>query len=311
MGKIIFSIADVGVGILLYWLLITGNFEHKLAIKYAQSWWLNPLSIVICTRGSADAITACLVLSTLLAVQKNKSSLAGILLGAAVHLRLYPIVLSFNFLAACSNNMSRFRLVCSSGLSFLSLSFVSWLAYGKDFIEESYLYHLSRRDAKHNFSSLFYPLYLLGEEGAWLGTLTLLLQAVLIMTIAVAFAKRKADIPFACFCSCSVFVAYNKVITAQYFIWFLSILPACAPRLRLTITRTLVLASLWLVTQVTWLLPAYLLEFQGLTTFLLIWLYCLAFFLVNVFILAELVASYQPAPPPHSVRPRPRQQRKS
>lgn len=311
IGKILFSLADVGVGILIYWLLITGNFEHNLAAKYAQTWWLNPLSIVICTRGSADAITACLVLASLLAVQKNKASLAGAILGVAVHLRLYPIVLSFNFLAACSNNMSRFRLVFSSGVAFLCLTLVSWLAYGKEFIQESYLYHLSRRDAKHNFSSLFYPLYLLGEEGAWLGTLTLLLQVVLIVTIAVAFAKRRADVPFACFCSCSVFVAYNKVITAQYFIWFLSILPACAPRLRLTTTRTLVLTSLWIVTQVTWLLPAYLLEFQGLNTFLLIWLYSLAFFIVNVFILAELVTCYQPAPPPHTARPRPRPLRKS
>jgi phosphatidylinositol glycan class M len=311
IGKIFFSIADIGVGILIYWLLIAGSFEPNVAVKFAQFWWLNPISIVICTRGSADAITACLVLAALLAVQKNKASLAGSILGIAVHLRLYPIVLAFNFLATCSNNMSRFRLICSSAISFLTLTLISWVCYGKDFIQESYLYHLSRRDAKHNFSSLFYPLYLLGEEGAWLGKLTLALQAVLIMTIAFAFAKRKADVPFACFCSCFVFVAYNKVITAQYFIWFLSILPACAPRLRLTATRTLVLTCLWIVTQVTWLLPAYLLEFQGLDTFLLIWLYSLAFFVVNVFILAELVTCYQPAPPPHTSRPRPRPQRKS
>jgi len=124
------------------------------------------------------------------------------------------------------------------------------LAYGQQFLDESYLYHLSRRDARHNFSPLFYPLYLEGIEAAWLGTLSLLLQGALVVTVALTLAKRKADLPFASFCACALFVAYNKVVTAQYFVWFLSLLPAAAPRLRVSTPRALVLTALWLVTQV-------------------------------------------------------------
>jgi GPI mannosyltransferase 1 subunit M len=308
-GKVLFSLFDVGVGVLIHLLMLAGGFEAATAANYAQAWWLNPIPVVICTRGSADAIAACLVLGALYAAQKSRSGLAGVVLGTAVHLRLYPVVLSFNFLAACSNNASRFRLIAGSGASFVALTWLSWLCYGNQYLEESYFYHLSRRDARHNFSPLFYPLYLLGAKVAWLGTMSLMLQAALIVTVAVAFAKRKADLPFASFCACAIFVAYNKVVTAQYFIWFLSILPACAARLRITSTRALVLTGLWLVTQLTWLLPAYLLEFQGLNTFMLIWLYSLAFFIVNVFILAELVTCYQPAMPLHNPKPKPRVRR--
>ncbi|XP_059479902.1 GPI mannosyltransferase 1 [Neocloeon triangulifer] len=306
-GKVLFSLADVAVGLLIHRLLLAGGIEAATAATFAQAWWLNPIPIVICTRGSADALTACLVLAALLAAQKARPGLTGLLMGTAVHLRLYPVVLGFNFLAACSTNSARFRLCLAGAVSFGLLTWFSWLFYGHEFLEHSYLYHLDRRDARHNFSPLFYPLYLMGAKAAWLGTLSLVLQAALVITVAMAFAKRKADLPFASFCACAIFVAYNKVVTAQYFIWFLSLLPACAARLRVSATRALVLTGIWLVTQVTWLLPAYLLEFQGLNTFLLIWLYSLAFFIVNVFVLAELAACYQPAPPPHhTTRPKPR-----
>jgi hypothetical protein len=41
-----------------------------------------------------------------------------------------------------------------------------------------------------------------------------------------------------------------------------------------------------------WLLPAYFLEFEGLNTFLLIWLAGMVFFLINIVVIAAIVDSY-------------------
>ena len=49
--------------------------------------------------------------------------------------------------------------------------------------------------------------------------------------------------------------------------------------------------SVFLFLQGTWLFFAYLLEFQGLDTFLPLWLASLLFFIVNAFILINLVSS--------------------
>lgn len=59
------------------------------------------------------------------------------------------------------------------------------------------------------------------------------------------------------------FVAFNKVSTAQYFVWYFGLLPLVWPNMRWDRWRVLAGAgAFWLLTQVNWLLWAYLLEFQ-------------------------------------------------
>lgn len=54
-----------------------------------------------------------------------------------------------------------------------------------------------------------------------------------------------------------------QVCTAQYFVWFFSLLPLILPRLSWPPPRGLVLAmAFWVVLQLHWLLWGYLLEFQ-------------------------------------------------
>ena len=44
----------------------------------------------------------------------------------------------------------------------MACNVLSYSSYGREFVEECFMYHLrDRMDAKHNFSVWFYPIYLL------------------------------------------------------------------------------------------------------------------------------------------------------
>lgn len=63
-GKLIFSICDVFVGLLIGWIL---PIQQR---KYALLWFYNPMSAVIATRGSYESIVAVIVLAVLYNAKK-------------------------------------------------------------------------------------------------------------------------------------------------------------------------------------------------------------------------------------------------
>jgi phosphatidylinositol glycan class M len=92
-----------------------------------------------------------------------------------------------------------------------SLTAAFYLRYGDEFLEETYFYHITRRDIRHNFSPYFYMLYLTVEvEDVGISLLTFVPQVVLLLAIAKKFGNS-ADLPFCLFCQTVIFVSYNKV----------------------------------------------------------------------------------------------------
>lgn len=108
--------------------------------------------------------------------------LAALLFGLAVHWRLYPIVFALPLLRHFVLQRQRrlpskaplpprsllASLLSWEGLAFGLLSGGTFLAllaglyrlYGWQFLQETYLYHASRTDPRHNFSPYFLPAYL-------------------------------------------------------------------------------------------------------------------------------------------------------
>lgn len=52
-----------------------------------------------------------------------------------------------------------------SGMTFVLLTGVMYCRYGYTFLHETYLYHVTRTDHRHNFSVYFYMLYLMSGDG--------------------------------------------------------------------------------------------------------------------------------------------------
>lgn len=98
------------------------------------------------------------------------------------------------------------------------LSSVFVARYGFEFVEHTYLYHVTRRDVKHNFSVYFYMLYLAENSRlAWLlGLLAFIPQLIMTLSLGLRFYT---DISFCCFVQTFAFVAFNKVCTSQ--VWYL------------------------------------------------------------------------------------------
>jgi len=106
--------------------------------------------------------------------------IAGLVYGLSVHFKIYPIIYSFvfYFFIDCdragilsgkktmpqllfTNFFTRNRVVFTlvSASTFLGLTFLFYKIYGYEFIYEGYLYHLIRKDNRHNYSVYFYMIY--------------------------------------------------------------------------------------------------------------------------------------------------------
>lgn len=241
-GKVLFCLVDAGAVFLVFDICKLRSSESKgqqRHIHWSWIWALNPLSSVICSRGSADSLVNLVVLSTVQLALRRRVVLSGACLGLAIYLRLYPVIFMPAFVVHlfCTHSTSALAVVkfvlatvvCGSACVGLSS-----LAYGWQYWDEAVAFHLWRKDHRHNFSPHFYYTYLqkseAGEvyEGSNRGIVivrslaSLLLpfcpQLLLLTAAATSLASRELEMCL--LVQTLVFVAFNKVSPTLPFVLF-------------------------------------------------------------------------------------------
>ena len=337
-GRYLFCIADAICGWMVIWLRRDDRKNDSLspASLVDLLWWMyNPFAINICTRGSAESFMVLLpVLLTIMLVKTKSSvplwvraSLAGVVHGAAVHSKLYPIIYTLSYMAYFATTVQSGELNDSSNtsfpwtdperllvliqtwirrllqpaplfflitsvVSFMSLTYAAVLWYGTESLQEGLLYHLSRVDHRHNYSIFWYPIYLARARHdvgmTVVGRLLLVPQLILLVFSSLGIAPH--DLGLALFTQTFLFVTLNKVITAQYFTWYLCLLPLCGGFDYWEVRWSLMALG---TTIAIWLASAYCLEMQGMAAHRQVWCASLAFFAANINVLGALLRSYR------------------
>lgn len=326
-GKVIYSLCDLLIGILIYAVVRFEKGKTKRIEKMARAsacfWLYNPLTAVISTRGSGDSFTSFFVIFSIYLLIKSEDHkskcfsvfCAGLAHGLVIHVRLYPIFFSLAYYLCLSGgsirkpyelflrillpNKQQICLVLGTIVGLVTLTWTFYKLYGWQYLHEAYFYHFLRKDVRHNFSLHFLMQYLNNTDAAEdsalvIKFLILVPQLLLIVYLSLSFAQFRQTLPFCIFSLAFVIVTYNSVVTSQYFVWYLAILPLCLTNFKsLSSGRCILLIVLWFCGQALWLLPAYLLEFKSWHTFYWIGLQSAIFFIINSYILAQLISNYE------------------
>ncbi|KAL1859829.1 hypothetical protein VTK73DRAFT_7441 [Phialemonium thermophilum] len=360
-GKVVFAAADLAAGRLIEQVLVTttttrmstpaskggssstspGGMDPATARRFAAVWLLNPMVATISTRGSSEGLLGVLVVALLWAVLARRLGLAALLLGFAVHFKIYPFIyapaivwwmdderlleaepstagrrkarrgvkaeegsgasagLAARVLAFLTP--ARIRLAAISLGTFTGLNLLMLSIYGTPFLTHTYFHHVTRIDHRHNFSPYHIQLYWASasppSSSAWPPVESLaFLPQLLLSCVLIPLVLAKKDLPTSMLAQTFAFVTFNKVCTSQYFLWYMVLLPLYLPRSAFLRRPLLGLAALglWVAGQALWLREGFRLEFLGRSTFMPgLWLSCLAFFLINCWILGVIVADVE------------------
>jgi phosphatidylinositol glycan class M len=237
-GKALFALSDVLAGWLVVQLLVRCfRFPVERALRYVAAVWLwNPMVANISTRGSSEGLLGVLVAALLWATLTRKPVVAGLILGLAVHFKIYPFIYGVSILwwwdaerdgarSAGSGLVSRVigfitpsrvKLTLAALVSFVALNLVMYLQYGMPFLQHTFFHHLTRIDHRHNFSPYSTLLYLSAAGGAetHFEALAFLPQLVLVV-IALPLVLAKKSLTTAMLAQTFTFVTFNKVCTSQ------------------------------------------------------------------------------------------------
>ena len=185
-----------------------------------------------------------------------------------------------------------FFVIISSGVFFFFLA-LFYKLIGYKFLYEYLLYHLIRKDHRHNYSIFYYTIYLTYDNdfSKYLSLITFLPQMILILSVTIFLYK---DINLCLIVLTMIFVHFNKVITAQYFIWYLSLIPLIIHMNLLFGVKKLkaiLLLTIWMIFEIIWNRYSHLLEYEGQNYFMSMWIVNILFFLTSCWIVREIIVN--------------------
>ena len=91
-GKLLFVLADLVVGWIIYTDGRSRGLTESRAVMYASAWLFNPISINVSTRGNAEAVLSVLIVGWMHLLMRRQTIPAAVLYGLSVHFKLYPII---------------------------------------------------------------------------------------------------------------------------------------------------------------------------------------------------------------------------
>lgn len=130
-GKLLFAVADMVVGQLLY-VLCQGIYDNpdldegKALLYTAAGWMLNPFVISISSRGSPESLLSILVIGSLTAFVKGYWDVSALLLGAATHWKLYPFIHGLALICAIPNHSSQ-KYITMARIRFAAIAFTLFM----------------------------------------------------------------------------------------------------------------------------------------------------------------------------------------
>ncbi|QPG75334.1 hypothetical protein FOA43_002687 [Brettanomyces nanus] len=306
-GKAVFVVCDLITGYLILRLLI---LMHK-DTNWSLLWFFNPMVITISTRGSSESLLTAVVMAAVYRAVQRKNWQAGLWLGLAIHLKIYPFLYVPSILLFIDAGQPLWKPITRERVKFLlgvlvtfcGLTYLMFHWYGQVYLDEAFLYHLIRLDHRHNFSIYNISLYFTsftGKSALFDGGFTLekmaflpqlALSAVLI-PLRLCYGNYKPEVLVSSlFIQTFTFIAFNKVITSQYFVWFMCFLPVYLSLSTISLFKGVILLAGWIITQALWLYYGYRLEFRGEFDLFYsgLWTSATAMFIWNCVLIAEFI----------------------
>lgn len=322
VGKLVFAASDIITMYLCDTVLQRRSTVRSKKILLMLFIAFNPIVLNVSTRGNSDMLITLLTVWALSLLEIRSYAAAATILGFATHFKIYPLIyvpaFVFGVYELEKTGSVIQRLVKTVGVAVLcGLLFVVGFAVptatcykfcGETYMYEAFYYHLEREDHRHNFSPYWMLMYLnmAGRSMNFQRDFAPGLGAFIPQAIALLLAAYllRRNVAQACAVMTVLFVAFNKVCTVQYFVWFIPLLPFifCEPiteraALKATSSRPELLKwrykrpsafvvitamLLWVGTIPLWVMAAFPLEFEGQNHFGRVWVASCMFFLATV-----------------------------